>query len=94
MTPEEYKTLSSFRDLIAQTVSEIGAAQSQATLGQAMSSLAPRWREVDEEFAELMEGVGAKVWQMSFAQVRPTVTAMVQHLETQLRELNAQLGRG
>ncbi len=94
LSPQEYKQLKSFRDLIASTMSRLGEAQSQGPLSQAVGDVAPRWDDVDPAFAGVLRDVGNSVWTMPFTQVRPTVDAIVGHLGQQLGEIDQQLASG
>ena len=94
LSPQEYTHLKGFRDLIASTIGRLEQAQSQGALSQAVGDVAPRWDEVDADFAGVLRSVGESVWTMPFAQVRPTVNAIVGHLGQQLSELDQQLAAG
>lgn len=95
LTPKQYTELKNFRDLIAKTVERLRQAGSQGALAQAVGDCAPGWDAVDAEFATVLrEEVGRKVWQMPYAQVRPTVDAIVNHLGAQLAEIDQQLAAG
>ncbi|MCA9515102.1 MAG: hypothetical protein KC635_09190 [Myxococcales bacterium] len=91
LPPSEYTKLKAFRDLIAKTVDRLGQAQSQGTLAQAANDSAASWDGVDGDFAGVLRGVANNVWQGSFAQVRPTVQAIIGHLQGQLKDIDAQL---
>lgn len=91
LSPSEYTKLKAFRDLVAQTVDRLGQAQTQGTLAQAANDGAAAWEAVDSAFAGVLRSVANNVWQGSFAQVRPTVQAIVGHLQGQLKDIDAQL---
>lgn len=91
MQPEEYKELQAFRDLLKKTIATLRGAGSQAQLGGALDDAAPDWKKVDPDFADVLTNLRQQVWQMSFAQVRPVVDAVVGHLEAQLADVNRQL---
>lgn len=94
LTPKQYTELKNFRDLIAGTVDRLRQAQSQGALSQAVGDTAPRWDDVDSDFARVLRDVGNSVWQMPFAQVRPTVNAICDHLGGQLADIDDQLRNG
>ncbi|PIE21194.1 MAG: hypothetical protein CSA66_00025 [Proteobacteria bacterium] len=94
LNPQQYAQLKAFRDLIATTMDRLGQAQSQAALSQTVGDIAPRWDDVDGDFANVLRDVGNSVWTMPFAQVRPTVSAIVGHLGQQLGEVDQELASG
>ena len=94
LTPKQYTELKNFRDLIKQTMDRLRQAQSQGALSQAVGDVAPRWDAVDAEFAAVLRNVAAKVWQMPFIQVRPTVNTICDHLGGQLQDIDEQLAHG
>ena len=94
MTPEEYKHLSAFRKLLEDTLNAMKSAGSQATMAAAVDEYAPRWTNVHDDFAQVLQGIRSQIWSMPFAQVRPVANAVIGHLETTLADVKRQLGPG
>jgi len=92
MTPEEYKHLKAFADLLENTLADMRAASSQASLAEAVERWHPRWEEVHPEFAEVLGGIKSQVWRMPYPQVRPVAQAVTGHLESTLADVKKQLG--
>lgn len=91
LPPKEWARVKAFRDLIKQTLTAIQGAQGQGALAAAASEHAAKWDTTDAEFAALLRELAQSVWQMSFAQVRPTVQAIVNHLQNELADADRQL---
>ena len=91
MQPEEYKHLKAFRDIIQKTLTAFRGATSQAGLSSAVAEYEPIWKDVDDEFAEVLRGVKSKVWSMPLPQVRQVVTALCGHLESTMAGVDQQL---
>lgn len=91
MTPEEYKHLKAFKDLIDASVSKLRNAGSQATLASAAAELEAQWKDVHDEFAEVLGGIRAQAWSMPFPQARKVADALVSHLELTGEAVAAQL---
>lgn len=94
MSPEEYKHLSAFRDLLQATLNAMRNATSQASLASAVEEYAPKWVNVHDEFAEVLGGIKSQVWRMPYAQVKPVASAVISHLEATLTSVKQQLGPG
>ncbi len=91
MTPEEYKHLKAFSDLIEDSISQLRNAGSQATLASAAADLEDRWKPVHDEFAEVLGGIRAQAWSMPFPQARMVADALIAHLEQTLEGVRGQL---
>ncbi len=94
MSPEEYEHLSTFKKLLEDTLRAMRNASSQASLAAAVDEYAGRWTNVHEEFAAVLNGIKAQVWQMPYPQVKPVAQAVIGHLESTLSDVKAQLGPG
>lgn len=91
LPPKEWARVKAFRDLIQQTLKSIEGAAGQGALAAAASESAGKWDGTDAEFAALLRDLAQSVWQMPFAQVRPTVQAIVNHLKSELADADRQL---
>lgn len=91
MDPKEYNLLKAFRDLLADSVSQLQNAAGQSQLASTASELAGRWDDADEEFANVLRDISRQARTMSFAQVRPVVQAITGHIQAQLSEVEARL---
>ncbi|MFO0750245.1 MAG: hypothetical protein U1F43_31940 [Myxococcota bacterium] len=91
LPPKEWARLDAFRKLIKQTLTAIENAGGQGALASAASESAGKWDATDAEFAALLRDLAQSVWQMPFAQVRPTVGAIVAHLKGELADVERQL---
>lgn len=91
MQPDEYKQLTAFRDLLQSTVDDLSNAGGQTSLASTATALAERWQTADDGFAKILADIGGKARMMPFAQVRPIVTTIVEHLNGQLSEVKQRL---
>ncbi|MCC6621626.1 MAG: hypothetical protein IT385_10255 [Deltaproteobacteria bacterium] len=91
LPPKEWARVDAFRKLIKQTLTSIEGAAGQGALAAAASDAAGKWDATDAEFASLLRDLAQSVWQMPFAQVRPTVQAIVNHLRGELADVERQL---
>lgn len=91
MTPEEYKHLKAFHDLIDSSIRQLRNATSQATLASAAKDLEAEWTDVHAEFAEVLGGIRASAWNMPYMQTRKVADALVEHLDATLQSVKQQL---
>ncbi len=91
MTPEEYKHLKTFSDLLEDSIAKLSNAGSQATLASAAAELEDAWKPVHDEFAEVLGGIRAQAWSMPFPQARKVADALVAHLQQTLDGVKAQM---
>jgi len=91
MTPQEYKHLKAFKDLIDDSVAQLKNAGSQATLASTAEALEDRWKPVHDEFAEVLGGIRAQAWSMPFPQARKVAEALITHLELTGESIQKQL---
>lgn len=94
MTPEEYLHLKKFKGLLDDTIAGLSNATSQATLASAAEEYAVRWREADDDFAELLEGIKKQAWAMPFLQARHVSQKVVEHLDHTRKAVTDQIDRG
>ena len=89
MDPKEYNALKAFRDLLAETVDSLSNAGGQTQLASTSNELATKRDDADEGFAAVVRDVAKQARMMSFAQVRPVVTTIVVHIQSQLTDVES-----
>ena len=94
MTPEDYKHLETFKKLLDDTIGALENAGSQATLAAAAETYAARWKEADDDFAQILTGIRAQAWSMPFPQARAVSRKVVEHLEITRQSVAEKLKRG
>ena len=94
MTPEEFLHLKAFKDLLDDTINGLSNATSQATLASAAEEYSGRWREADDDFADILDGIKKQAWSMPYVQARMVSQKVVEHLAATRDGVAAQLKRG
>jgi hypothetical protein len=89
--PEDWKRWKSFADLIEATTQDLRGADIPSQLSSALDGRLGAWREVDAEFAAVLEQVKGQAWSMDTTHLRAVREKLIAHLEANLAEVKARL---
>lgn len=91
MTPEEYKHLKAFSDLLEESIQQLRGATTTDVLASTAEALENRWKDVHDEFAEVLGGIRTHAWTMPYPQAAKVAKAVIAHLQATLDSVKAQL---